>query len=154
MVTPASAPVVLFDGTCNFCDGVVHFVLDHERGSSLKFAALQSDVAGELLRGKLTDEQITELRAGATGSGDPDSVVFIEGGLASSPRRVRTHSSAALAIAGFLRWPWSMLRIFWLVPRPLRDLVYRWFARNRYRWFGKTDACRLPTPKLAARFLV
>ncbi len=140
-------PVLLFDGTCNFCDGAVHFVLDHERGARLKFAALQSEEGGALLDRSATREQARILREGASGTGDPDTMVVVEGD------RLYTHSTGALRIARHLRWPWRWLGVFVLVPRPLRDLVYRWFARHRYRWFGKTEACRVPTPKLRARFL-
>lgn len=140
--------VLLFDGTCNFCDGAVHFVIDHERGGSdLKFAALQSEGAEKLLLDAMGEERARAIRSGTDGSGDPDSVVFIEDG------KAYTHSAAALRVARHLRAPWRWLRVFWIVPRPVRDAVYRWFARNRYRWFGKTDACRVPTPELKARFL-
>ena len=93
------------------------------------------------------EERARAIRSGTDGSGDPDSVVLIEDG------KAYTHSTGALRVAGYLRAPWRWLRWFWIVPRPLRDVVYRWFARNRYRWFGKTDACRVPTPELKARFL-
>jgi predicted DCC family thiol-disulfide oxidoreductase YuxK len=139
--------VILFDGTCNFCDGAVHFVVDHERGSELKFAALQSEAGEKLLVEALGEDRAKRIRNGTDGSGDPDSVVFIEDG------KAYLHSTAAVRIARHLRAPWSFLRVFWIVPRPIRDAVYRWFARNRYRWFGKTDACRVPTPELEARFL-
>ena len=126
----------------------MHFVVDHERSDSdLKFAALQSDVAEKLLVEAFGEERARAIRSGTDGSGDPDSVVFIDDG------KAYTHSTGALRVARHLRAPWSLLRIFWIVPRPLRDLVYRWFARNRYRWFGKTETCRVPTPELRARFL-
>jgi predicted DCC family thiol-disulfide oxidoreductase YuxK len=139
--------VVLFDGTCNFCDASVHFVIDHERGSELKFAALQSDAAAKLLVDMLGEERAKQIRSGIDGSGDPDGVVFID------DDQVFTHSSASLRIARYLRAPWRWLRALWIVPRPVRDAVYRWFARHRYRWFGRADACRVPTPELRARFL-
>lgn len=140
-------PVVLFDGTCNFCDGAVHFVIDHERGATLKFAALQSEAGTALLDRATTPEHARALREGTTGDGDPDSVALVQSG------KLYTHSTAALRIARRLRWPWRWLAVFEIVPRPIRDAVYRWFARHRYRWFGKTDACRVPTPELRARFL-
>ena len=68
--------------------------------------------------------------------------------------RLFTRSAAALRIAGRLRAPWPLLRIFWIVPRPLRDAIYDWIARNRYRWFGKMDACPLPDEDLRDRFVV
>jgi predicted DCC family thiol-disulfide oxidoreductase YuxK len=141
------APVVLFDGTCNFCDGAVHFVIDHERGARLRFAALQSEEGTALLDRTTTPENAKRLREGVTGDGDPDSIAVIEDG------RVYTHSTGALRIARHLRWPYRWLAAFWIVPRPIRDAVYRWFARHRYAWFGKTDACRVPTPEFRARFL-
>jgi predicted DCC family thiol-disulfide oxidoreductase YuxK len=141
------APVVLFDGTCNFCDGAVHFMIDHERGSALRFAALQSDPGTALLDRSTTPEKAKKLREGVTGDGDPDSLALVENG------HVYTHSTGALRIARYLRWPWSWLAAFWIVPRPIRDAVYRWFARHRYAWFGKSDACRVPTPEFRARFL-
>ena len=142
------APVILFDGTCNFCDGAVQFVIDHERGSTLKFAAIQSEQGGALLDRVATAAQARVLRDGASGAGDPDTMVVIEGD------RVYTHSTAALRIARHLRWPWRWLGVSVIVPRPLRDVVYRWFARNRYRWFGRSESCRVPTPELRARFLI
>lgn len=141
------APTVLFDGTCNLCDGAVHFILDHERGSALKFAAVQSD-AGTALLERSTDAELARvLRMGVKGDGDPDSVVLVRDG------KVYSHSTAALQIARYLRWPWSWMIVFFIVPAFLRDGVYRFIARNRYRWFGKVDACRVPTPELRARFL-
>lgn len=143
----ANEPVVLFDGTCNFCDGAVHFVIDNERGSSLRFAALQSIEGRALLARVATPEQARVLVEGAAGSGDPDSMALVEDG------RVYTHSTGALRTARYLRWPWRWLAVFVFVPRALRDAVYRWFAAHRYRWFGKSEACRVPTPELRARFL-
>jgi predicted DCC family thiol-disulfide oxidoreductase YuxK len=140
-------PVVLFDGVCNLCSGVVRFVLDHERTPSLRFAALQSDLAAELLEAAFGAEHAKRLRQGAHGEGDPDSIVLVEG------LRGWTHSTAALRIARHLDAPWRWVSVLLIVPRPLRDLVYRWIARNRYRWFGKTETCRVPTPELRARFL-
>lgn len=143
----ADAGVILFDGTCNFCDGAVHFIIDHERGSGLKFAALQSEPGTALLGESTTAEHAKLLRDGATGNGDPDSIVLLKNG------ELYTHSAAALRIASHLRWPYSWLGAFVVVPRFIRDGVYRWIARNRYKWFGKTEACRVPTKEFRARFL-
>ena len=141
------APVVLFDGRCNFCDGAVHFVIDHERGARLRFAALQSAEGSALLDRSTTPKNAKRLREGVTGDGNPDSLALVEDG------RVYTYSTGALRVARHLRWPYRWLAAFWIVPRPIRDAVYRWFARHRYAWFGKTDACRVPTPEFRARFL-
>jgi predicted DCC family thiol-disulfide oxidoreductase YuxK len=135
--------VVLFDGTCNFCNGAVQFVIDHERRPDLRFASLQSD-AGHAILVRAAGEQAARAIAG---EGDPSTLVLVEGDVAY------TESSGALRIVRYLRAPWRWARVFVVVPRPIRDAVYRWFARNRYRWFGRTETCRVPTPELRARFL-
>ena len=140
-------PVVLFDGVCNLCNAAVQFMIDRDKKSELRFAPIQSDVAKELLEGSMGEERAKAIRDGATGDGDPDTIVLVNG------KDAWTHSSAALRIAQRLSFPWSWLIIGIVVPRPVRDLVYRFIARNRYRWFGKSDTCRIPTPELRARFL-
>lgn len=126
---------MLFDGACNLCNAAVQFVLRRDRKARFRFAALQSDAAAELLA-----------TAGWQGL-RPDSVALVAGG------RVLWKSSAALAIARGLRWPWPALAVFAVVPRPLRDLVYDFVARRRLRWFGRQETCMVPTPGLRARFL-
>lgn len=129
------APLVLFDGDCNLCNGTVQFLLRRDRRARLRFASLQS-AAGR-----------AALAAAGASAALPDSIVLVHGG------RVRVKSAAALAIARWLPLPWPVLSIAWLVPYPLRDLVYDWIARNRYRWFGRQQQCWVPTAELRARFL-
>jgi len=129
--TSQNRRVVLFDGVCNLCNGAVQFIIRRDLHARFQFAALQSEAAAKLLR------------TGPT----LDSFVLMEGD------RVFTKSAAALRIARGLRFPWPLLFIFWLIPRPLRDLVYDWVASHRYAWFGKRDSCMLPTPELRQRFL-
>lgn len=138
---------MLFDGKCNLCNGSVQFIIDHERAPNLRFAPLQSDIASERLKATLGEDATRALVLGAAGSGDPDSIVVIEDG------KAYTHSTAALRLAAHLTAPWRWAFVFYVVPRFIRDLVYRWIARNRYRWFGKTESCRVPTPELRARFI-
>ena len=134
----AVPPVVLFDGVCNLCNRSVHFILDRDPTAQFRFASLQSAEGGALL---------TSL-GHALPAGDPESVLLVEDG------KVYERSTAALRIARKLKGPWKLAYAFIVVPRPLRDFVYKWIARNRYRWFGKSeDACRLPTKALKARFL-
>ena len=128
-------PIVLFDGVCNLCNGSVQFILKRDPRGTFRFASLQSEAGRSLMAGHGLDP------------GALSSVVLIEDG------RAFEESSAALRIARHLPGPWKLLRVFAVVPRPLRDAVYRWIARNRYRWFGKTETCWLPTPELRARFL-
>lgn len=129
-------PVLLFDGVCHLCHRSVQFVLRHERGSALLFAALQSDTGRALLRDLALPADYL------------DSMLLCEDG------RVYTGSDAALRVARHLRAPWSWGRALLVLPRALRDPVYRWIARNRYRWFGRDEAaCLVPAPGLRERFL-
>lgn len=138
---------MLFDGTCNLCNGAVQFMLDHERGRELRFAALQSESGRAVLTQAMGEAAALAIVHGASGDGDPDSVVLVEGGVAY------THSTAGLRIARYLRAPWRWAFALVVVPRFLRDAVYRFIARHRYRWFGRSETCRVPTPELRARFL-
>lgn len=133
----SDAPVLLFDGVCNLCNGAVQFILDHDRTKVLRFASLQSD-AGRAL---LASHGVT------VPEGDPETMLLVEGG------RVFDRSSAALRVASHLTFPYWLGRAFIVVPRPLRDLVYRFIAHNRYRWFGRTNECRIPTPELRLRLV-
>lgn len=134
--TAESHPVLLFDGVCNLCNGAVTFIIQRDSNARFRFAALQSDAARSLLK-----------TCGVDAANLPDSMVLIEDG------QVFMRSSAALRTAKHLQFPWPLVRVFWIVPKPLRDWMYDFVARHRYRWFGKRDACMLPTPELQARFL-
>jgi predicted DCC family thiol-disulfide oxidoreductase YuxK len=127
--------VVLFDGVCNLCNRFVHFVIARDPSGRFHFGALQSDAARRMLREAHTPATV------------PDSIVLVDEG------RVFTRSTAALRVARGLRFPWPLAYGLIAVPRPLRDWVYDIVARNRYVWFGKRDACMVPTPDLRARFL-
>ena len=127
--------IVLFDGVCNLCNAAVNFLIDHDPGGRLKFGSLQSEAVRPLLeRNGLRTDYL-------------DSFVLIDEG------QVYRRSDAALRTARRLGGAWRLLWIFSLLPRPLRDAAYDWIATNRYRWFGKREACRIPTPELEARFI-
>lgn len=131
-----SVCVVLFDGVCNLCNGFVNWVIDRDPGAECLFLPLQSQAGRAIVM--------------ATGR-DPDeleTIVVLESG------RAFIRSDAALRVGRRLGSPWSGLARFGrVVPRLLRDLVYRLVARWRYRLFGRQEACRLPTPELSAHFL-
>ena len=131
-------PVILFDGECNFCNAAVRWTASREKHKRLHFASLQSRPAGRVLF--LSDPKVDLEKL-------PDSIVFVD------KDGIHTDSTANLRIARYLRFPWSLLVLAQIIPRPLRDAAYRFFARNRYRWFGRSDACPAPPPGLAARFL-
>lgn len=129
-------PIVLFDGVCNLCNGITNFVIQRDPAPGhFRFAALQSECGQRLLHkhGLPTE--------------DLDTFVMIDGD------RALVRSTAALHVLRGLGLPWSLLYVLIVVPRPLRDAVYRWIARNRYRWFGQRDSCMVPTPDIRSRFL-
>ena len=135
MANNATHPIVYFDGVCNLCNGAVQFVLKRDKKGVFRFAALQSEEGQELLA-----------RIGLSGEA-LKTIVLVEDGT------VYTHSTAALRLARRLSGLWPLLYVFILVPRPVRDGVYNWIARNRYRWFGRTESCMLPRPEWKERFL-
>ena len=130
-----AAPIILFDGVCNFCAWSVRFVIERDPRGVIRFASLQSEAGRSLLRQHGLDEN------------QSDSFVFIEDG------RAFTESTAALRVCKHLSWPWRWLRVCLMLPKFLRDPFYRVIARNRYRWFGKSDSCLVPSPEIRARFL-
>ena len=130
-----SDPIVLFDGVCRFCDASVNWIIDRDPAGRIRFAALQSASGQELLA-----------RFGLP-LGTLDTLVLVEG------QRCSTRSTAALRIAGHLGWPWRIGAGFLLMPAMLRDPLYDLLARNRYRWFGTLDACRVPSAEIRSRFL-
>lgn len=138
--------IVLFDGVCNFCDASVNFVIEHDREGYFKFAPLQSE-EGQLLSAEHGLSPETGEKPDRDDLIPIDSVILVEDG------KAYTYSTAALRIARRLGKPWSWLYAFILVPKPLRDLFYRLFARYRYRMFGRKDECMIPTPEVRARFL-
>ncbi|OIK21886.1 thiol-disulfide oxidoreductase DCC family protein [Bacillus amyloliquefaciens] len=134
---PAQLPdrVLLFDGVCNLCNGAVQFIIKRDPAGLISFASLQSDTARELLASEgLPTEQF-------------DSMIFIENG------QIYRKSQAVLKVARHLRGAWRLSAVFFAVPRPLRDRVYSFIARRRYKWFGKREACMLPSPEIKNRFL-
>ena len=144
-------PIVLFDGVCNLCAGAVRFIIRRDRRARFRFAALQSDVGRRILAATGAPEAGTPLpKAGAPRpetEEPPASLILVADG------RTHARSGAALRIAAGLDGGWPLLAIFLLIPAPLRDLAYRFVARNRYRWFGRKTACELPPTDESWRFL-
>ncbi len=130
-----SESVVLFDGVCNLCNGIVNFLIDADHRKRLKFASLQSETGQQIL-----------MRFGMD-TADFDTFVFYSKG------HIYTRSRAALEVARELGGMWRLAYGAIIIPPLLRDGIYRLIAANRYRCFGKRDACRMPTPELKARFL-
>jgi predicted DCC family thiol-disulfide oxidoreductase YuxK len=133
---PASMKkLVLFDGHCNLCNKSVQFILNHERKPELFFASLQSDIGQAILKEHHFPANYT------------DSVLFFQN------EQLFQQSTAALKISRYLRFPWRMVRMGYIIPRFLRDVIYRYVAKNRLRWFGETDSCWVMTKEWKERFL-
>ena len=127
--------VIVFDGHCNLCSATVDFVAKRDPRRVFQLAASQSDAGAALLAARGVD------------AADPSTVYLVEGDA------IYDKSTAALQIARRLRFPWNLAGSFLVVPRPIRDAVYSFVAKRRYRWFGRREACRLPTAEDRGRFL-
>ncbi len=111
--------LIYYDQECRLCHGAVRFITQRDSNQRFIFRPLQSDDGAKLLAQTGLDPH------------QPGSLILVEGD------HLRIRSDAALRIAGHLRAPWPLLRVFRIVPRPLRDAIYNRIARNRYRWFGQ-----------------
>lgn len=128
-------PIILFDGVCIFCNGVVNFIIRQDKKKVFRFAALQSEAGQKLLEQYgLPKENF-------------DSFFLVDNG------KVYKSSTAGLRLYARLPWYWKWTQVFWIVPRFLRDAVYNFIARNRYRWFGQKESCMVPTADVRSRFL-
>lgn len=127
--------IVVFDAQCLLCSGWVRFLLRHDRRGVFRFASIQAPTGQRLLA-----------RSGLQVEG-LQTMLLVDGD------RVWQQTGAILRVLHALGGPWRAAWIAWLVPAPLRDAAYRVVARNRYRWFGRSEACMLPPPEAAGRFL-
>ncbi|MGB3591506.1 MAG: thiol-disulfide oxidoreductase DCC family protein [Nonlabens sp.] len=127
--------IILFDGVCNLCNGAVNFIIDRDRADHFRFAALRSPVGLELLdRHGIDPDHI-------------DSIVLVSGNSAFAK------AEAAVKIARRLDGGWKLLYLLNILPDLLKNPVYEFIARNRYKWFGEKESCVLPTPEKKAKFL-
>jgi predicted DCC family thiol-disulfide oxidoreductase YuxK len=127
--------ILYFDGVCNLCAGAVQFVLKRNKKQNILFASLQGQAGQTMLK---------EFGFSQTAF---NSLVFVENG------KVYQQSAGALRLTKYLNAAWPLLRVFMIVPAFIRNAVYNWVAKNRYKWFGKKNECWLPTPELKKRFL-
>jgi predicted DCC family thiol-disulfide oxidoreductase YuxK len=127
-------PVILFDGVCNLCTGSVQFILKRDKEKKFLFASLQSNFGQNLLK----QFNLPSIKF--------NSFILYQ------DKILYTRSTAALKMFQQLKG-WKWVKIFWVVPKFIRDAVYNLIANNRYKWFGQKKECWLPTPELRARFL-
>ena len=130
--------VILYDGACGFCHRAVRWVAARDRCGRFRFARLRSRAARRVL---------AHAEPGLDFDALPDSIAVVD------EQGIHTASTACLRIVRGLGFPWSLLALAMIVPRPLRDTAYRFFARNRYRWFGDAASCPVPPADVGGRFL-
>ncbi len=128
-------PTLIFDGVCHLCNQSIDFVIRKDRKGQFRYTANQMEAGKRILISHGVDPE------------DVQTVYLLQDG------KLYTKSTAALRIARMLGFPWSLFYALIIIPAPLRDLIYNWVARNRYRWFGKKESCRLPSPEERALFL-
>lgn len=127
--------IILFDGVCNLCNGAVNYIIKRDKKNVFKFAALQSEIGHELIsKFKIDTSKV-------------DSIILIDG------EKHYEKSTAALRISKYLSGAYPLLYGFMVVPKFIRNMVYDYIARNRYKWFGKKESCMIPTLELKAKFL-
>lgn len=126
---------IVFDAQCLLCNGWVRFLLRYDRAGIFSFASMQGQTGQTLLQ-----------QAGLPIEG-LETLLLVDG------KRSWQHTAAIMRVLHTLGWPWRLAWVAWLMPAPLRDTLYRWVARNRYRWFGRTDVCLMPPADQAHRFL-
>jgi len=126
--------IILYDGVCNLCSASVRFVITRDTKRKFQFASLQSDFAKNALWGKEIGNSVK-------------TIVLLKGD------RIYLRSDAALEISRELNGLWPLLYFLKIIPRFIRDAVYNFISQHRYQWFGKTDACWLPSPDLSSRFV-
>ncbi|MCT7374373.1 thiol-disulfide oxidoreductase DCC family protein [Chelativorans salis] len=134
-MTSAKHPIIVFDAQCVLCSANAQFVLRHDTRGHFRLASMQGEVGSALYRNVGIDP------------GDPETLLLVEGD------SVLRNSDAVLATYSRLGWPWRAMGVFRLVPRPVRDAVYRLVARNRYRLFGRHESCWVPRADQAERIL-
>ncbi|WP_299768365.1 thiol-disulfide oxidoreductase DCC family protein [uncultured Dokdonia sp.] len=135
MEVPKDKKIILFDGVCNLCNSSITFVIKHDPKDLFRYAPLQSDLGKSLMdKHQIDSEKV-------------DSIILVD------QDKAYTKSSAALHIARKLSGGYPLLAAFLIIPPFLRNIVYDFIARNRYKWYGKKESCMIPTPELKAKFL-
>lgn len=133
---PKNKKIILFDGVCNLCNTSINYVIDHDKQDVFRFVSLQSDLGETIqeylgIENKSLDTIILYV---------PNEAYYIK-------------STAAIKIMNEFLGFWKLMQVFLILPSPIRDLVYNYIAKNRYKWYGKQEVCRIPTPELKAKFL-
>ena len=134
---PKDKQLILFDGVCNLCNSSVLYVIKRDKKNKFLFAPLQSEIG----RAVLNEFQID--------TSETDSILLYE----PITNTIKQRSSAALHIAKNLGFPINFMVVFFIIPNFIRDWVYNFVAKNRYKWYGKKESCMIPTTELQAKFI-
>lgn len=134
---PKNKQLILFDGVCNLCNSSVVYVIKRDTKNKFLFAPLQSD-SGEKVINRFD-----------INTKETDSILLFN----PQTDKINYKSTAALKIAKQLGFPINLLGVFLIVPKFIRNWVYDYIAKHRYQWYGKKEACMIPTPELKAKFL-
>jgi len=132
---PENKKLILFDGVCNLCNDSVQYVIKHDKKNIFMYTALQSEVGQEIIKTYNIDTKKT------------DSIL-----LYAPEKGVSYKSTAALKIASKLGFPTNLMSVFFIIPPFIRNWVYDYIAKNRYKWYGKKESCMIPTPELKSKF--
>lgn len=134
---PKHKKLILFDGVCNLCNSSVQYVIKQDKNNRFLFAPLQSKIGQDIMNQFNIDTSKT------------DSILLYN----PEKNTITYKSTAALKIASQLGFPNHLLSVFLVVPGFIRNMVYDFIAKNRYKWYGKKEACMIPTPELKSKFL-
>jgi len=133
---PKNKKIIPFDGVCNLCNNSINYVIDKDKHDVFRFVSLQSDLGQEIQQ--YIGYQDTNLNT---------IILYVPG------EAYYTKSSAAIKIMNEFGGLWKGINIFLILPESIRNIAYNYVAKNRYKWYGKEESCRIPTPELKAKFL-
>lgn len=126
--------IVLYDGQCSFCNGATQWIIARDRHAKVSFAAIEGDLGQQLMKKYQIPAEM-------------DSLICIDND------KAYLYSSGAIRVTKYLDGAWKLVYFLTIIPPFIRNPLYRFFAKNRYRWFGKQQSCMLPTPEIRRRFL-
>jgi len=135
MEFPKNKKIVLFDGVCNYCNEKVNFIIKHDAKNIFRFATLQSEIGQKILKQLGINSSL-------------DSIILVEPGNAYYIK-----SEAIFKILKQLNTPLKGFILFNILPSLLKDMIYEYVAKNRYKWYGKKEVCMIPSPAIQSKFL-
>ena len=134
---PENKKIIIFDGVCNLCNGAINFIIKRDKKDIFRFVSLQSNLGRQISNKIAVNQQ------------EIDSIILFD-----PEEGFITKSEAAFKIANHLGIGYKLLSVFKIIPLKLRNNIYDFVAKNRYKWFGKTDACRLPDANSQEKFMI